>query len=110
MENIIGVFYKIEDKNDWRRPGVIIGRVNQQVFVEHGSFYICVHSSRLQLIKSTSQSSTETVSEQSLQYNRNHQNDNVQNQQTEIDNSSDSESNKTPPQNEHSIHLDMTFQ
>lgn len=87
--------------------------MNQQVFVKHGSFYIHVQPSRLQLVTSSSQFSTEPVSEQSLQYNHNHQNKNIQNQQTEIYNSSDLESecsdtNETPPQNEHSIHIDMT--
>ena len=88
--------------------------MNQQVFVKHGSFYIHVQPSRLQLVTSSSQFSTEPVSEQSLQYNHNHQNKNItQNQQAEIYNSSDLESgcsdtNKTPPQNEHNIHIDMT--
>lgn len=37
------VFYKREDKNGWPVLGVVIGQVNQQVFVKHGSFYIRVH-------------------------------------------------------------------
>ena len=106
------VFYKREDKNEWRGPGVVIGQVNQQVFVKHGTFYIRVHPCRLQLVKSSFQSSNEPVSEQSSQYGHNHQNEsNTQNQQTEINSSSDSENessdtNEAPPQNQHSILVD----
>ena len=66
------VFYKGEDKNEWRGPGVVIGQVNQQVFVKYGSFYIRLHPCRLQLVKSSFQSSTQPVSEQSSQHNHNH--------------------------------------
>ena len=68
-------FYKREDKNEWRGPGVVIGQVNQQVSVKHGSFYIRAHPCRLQLVKSSFQSSNEPVCEQSWQYDHNHQNE-----------------------------------
>ena len=108
------VFYKREDQNEWRRPGDVIGQVNQQVFVNHGNFYIRVHPCRFQLVKPSFQSSNEPVSEQSWQDYHNHQNEsNVQNQQTENNSFSDSENycsdnNEAPPQNEHRILVYMT--
>ena len=50
-----------------------VNQVNQQVFVKHRGFYICVYPCRLQLVKSSSQSNTEPVSEQSSQHNHSHQ-------------------------------------
>lgn len=67
------VFYKKKDKNEWRGTCAVIGLVNQQVFVKYGTFYICVHPCRLQLVKLSFKSSTEPVREQFLQYNHNHQ-------------------------------------
>ena len=48
------VFYKRDDAVQWHGPGTVIGQINQQVFVKHGSFYVRVHPCRLQLIKGTS--------------------------------------------------------
>lgn len=53
-----------------------VNQVNQQVFVKHRGFYICVYPCRLQLVKSSSQSNTEPVSEQSSQHNHSHQKEN----------------------------------
>ena len=51
VKYVIGdnVFHKREDKNESGGPGVVVGKVNQQVFAKHRSFYICVHPCRLQL-------------------------------------------------------------
>ena len=53
-----------------------VNQVNQQVFVKHVGFYICVYPCRLQLVKSSSRSNTEPVSEQSWQHNHSHQKEN----------------------------------
>ena len=45
------VYYKRDNNNEWRRPGIVIGQVSQQVFIKHGSFHIRVHPCRLQLLK-----------------------------------------------------------
>ena len=92
----------------------VTGHVNQQVFMKHVSFYICIHSIQTATSKTFFPFSIEPASKQSSQHNYKHQNENnAQNKQTEIDCSSDSESecsdtNETPPQNENSIHVDMT--
>ena len=92
----------------------VTGHVNQQVFMKHVSFYICIHSIQTATSKTSFPFSIEPASKQSSQHNYKHQNENnAQNKQTEIDCSSDSESecsdtNETPPQNENSIHVDMT--
>ena len=88
--------------------------VNQQVFDKYGTCYICVHPCRLELVKLSFKFSTEPINEQSSQYNYNHKIENrFQNQKTEIYNSIDSETecsdtNETPPQNEHNINADIT--
>lgn len=45
------VYYKRDNSNEWRGPGIVIGQVSQQVFIKHGSFHIRVHPCRLQLLK-----------------------------------------------------------
>ena len=47
FENGDRVFYKRNDSNKWRGPGSVIGQVNEQVLVKHGSGYVRVHTSRL---------------------------------------------------------------
>ena len=48
------VLYKHHDSNEWRGPCIVIGQINQQVFVEHSSFCVRVHPCRLQLVKPAS--------------------------------------------------------
>ena len=41
------VFYKRNDDNQWRGPGVVIGRDGKQVIVKHGGLFVRVHGCRL---------------------------------------------------------------
>ena len=41
------VYYKRNDSNVWRGPGVVIGRDGKQVLVKHGGVYIRVNVCRL---------------------------------------------------------------
>ena len=52
------VFYKRDAVNQWHGPVTVIGQVDQQVFVKHGSFYIRVHPCRLQLKEQASRTIT----------------------------------------------------
>ena len=53
------VLYKRDDSVQWHGPATVIGQVDQQVFVKHGSFHIRVHPCRLQLIKGASRTVTQ---------------------------------------------------
>ena len=53
------VFYKRDSSTQWHGPGSVIGQMDQQVFVKHGSFYIRVHPCRLQLSKEATRTITE---------------------------------------------------
>ena len=70
------VLYKRSESNEWRGPATVIGHINQQVFVKHGSFYIRVHPCRLQLVKQASRSTdpvipTATTEEETIKTNHN---------------------------------------
>ena len=52
------VYYKRDDAAQWHGPATVIGQINQQVFVKHGSFYVRVHPCRMQLIKGASRTVT----------------------------------------------------
>lgn len=41
------VYYKRNDSNEWRGPGIIIGRDGKQFLVKHGGGYVRVHECRL---------------------------------------------------------------
>ena len=41
------VYYKRNDSNEWRGPGIIIGRDGKQFLVKHGGAYVRVHECRL---------------------------------------------------------------
>ncbi|PIK59085.1 hypothetical protein BSL78_03967 [Apostichopus japonicus] len=41
------VYYKRQDSNEWKGPGVVIGRDGVVVFVRHGGSYVRVHRCRL---------------------------------------------------------------
>jgi len=58
------VFYKRDPSIQWHGPASVIGQVDQQVFVKHGSFYIRVHPCRLQLIKGATRTVTHFDQEQ----------------------------------------------
>lgn len=45
------ILYKRNDSNEWRGLGIVIGQINQQVFVKHGSFFVRIHPCRLQFVK-----------------------------------------------------------
>ena len=45
------VLYKRNDSTQWHGPATVIGQVDQQVFLKHGSFYVRVHPCRMQLMK-----------------------------------------------------------
>ena len=53
------VLYKRDAAIQWHGPATVIGQVDQQVFVKHGSFYIRVHPCRLQLVKEATRTVTE---------------------------------------------------
>ena len=68
------VLYKRDSSIQWHGPATIIGQIDNQVFVKHGSFYIRVHSCRLQLKKEASRTvpkfpTAEPSSSQQAQYN-----------------------------------------
>ena len=106
------VFYKRDDSNEWRGPCVVIGQVNQQVFVKHGSFYIRLHPCRLQLVNPIRQPSTAPINDQSHQHN--HSNEyatDTLKDQPDISYSSGSVKecpDKTSRQNEHSDNVETT--
>ena len=56
------IFYKRDSSTEWHGPGFVIGQMDQQVFVKHGSFYIRVHPCRLQLAKETTRTITDSPS------------------------------------------------
>ena len=62
------VYYKRDNSNEWRGPGIVIGQVSQQVFIKHGSFHIRVHPCRLQLLKPATR--TTDIIPNNLQPNR----------------------------------------
>ena len=45
------VLYKRDNSSQWQGPWAVIGQVSQQVFMKYGSFHICIHLCRTQLIK-----------------------------------------------------------
>ena len=45
------ILYKRNDSNECRGLAIVIGQINQQVFVKHGSFFVRVHPCRLQFVK-----------------------------------------------------------
>ena len=47
VENGDEVYYKRNDSNEWRGPGVVIGRDGKQVLVKHGGVYVRAHVCRL---------------------------------------------------------------
>ena len=51
------ILYKHNDSNKWWGLDMVIGQINQQVFVKHASFYVRVrvHTCRLQVVKPASQ-------------------------------------------------------
>ena len=53
------VFYKRDPSIQWHGPATVIGQVDQQVFIKHGSFYIRVHPCRLQLVKGATRTVTD---------------------------------------------------
>ena len=48
FQNGENVYYKRNDDNRWRGPGVVIGRDGKQILVRHGGVYVRVHICRLQ--------------------------------------------------------------
>ena len=48
LTNGDSVYYKRNDDDRWRGPGVVIGRDGKQVLVRHGGTYVRVHVCRLQ--------------------------------------------------------------
>ena len=61
------VLYKRNDSVQWHGPATVIGQVDQQVFVKHGSFYVRVHPCRLQLVRGAARTVTQlTGSNQSV--------------------------------------------
>lgn len=52
------VLYKRDSSVQWHGPATVIGQVDNQVFVKHGSFYIRVHPCRLQLQKEATRTVT----------------------------------------------------
>ncbi len=56
------VLYKRDPSIQWHGPAHVIGQVDQQVFVKHGSFYVRVHPCRLQLVKGATRTVTELTS------------------------------------------------
>ena len=57
------VLYKRDSSTEWHGPGTVIGQMDQQVFVKHGSFYIRVHPCRLQLQKEATRTITDFSSQ-----------------------------------------------
>ena len=53
------VLYKRNESAQWHGPASVIGQIDQQVFVKHGSFYVRVHPCRLQLVKGASRTVTQ---------------------------------------------------
>ena len=47
LQNGDQVYYKRNDSNEWRGPGVVIGRDGKQVLVKHRGVYVRVHICRL---------------------------------------------------------------
>jgi transposase InsO family protein len=52
------VWYKRDSSVQWHGPATVIGQIDSQVFVKHGSFYIRVHPCRLQLKKEATRTVT----------------------------------------------------
>ena len=46
------VYYKRQDSNEWKGPGVVIGRDGKTIFVKHGGVYLRVHVCRLARVPS----------------------------------------------------------
>lgn len=61
------VLYKREDSVQWHGPATVIGQVDSQVFVKHGSFYVRVHPCRLQLQKEATRTVTPQTTLPSIQ-------------------------------------------
>ena len=108
------VLYKRENSNEWRGPANVIGEINQQVFVKHGSLNIRVHPCRLQLVKSNLKSIENIDSSSNTEQHKNDLPDEPTNlpiTTTENPNNSDSESeldNKSIDQETHSSHTAPT--
>jgi transposase InsO family protein/G:T-mismatch repair DNA endonuclease (very short patch repair protein) len=47
------VYYKREDSNQWKGPGIVIGQDKQVVFVRHGGYYVRVSTNRLMKVPNT---------------------------------------------------------
>ena len=63
-ENLVNgdeVFYKRNESNEWKGPGIVIGRDGKQVLVKHGGTYVRVHTCRL---RSTGTTHTESQDRQ----------------------------------------------
>ena len=54
------------DSVQWHGPGFVIGQVDQQVFIKHGSFYVRVHPCRIQLKRGASRTVTDHSSNPKL--------------------------------------------
>ena len=48
LSNGDSVYYKRANCDQWRGPGIVIGRDGKQVLVRHGGIYVRVHTCRLQ--------------------------------------------------------------
>ena len=56
------VYFKREDSNKWRGPGVVIGQDKQVVFVRHGGYYVRVSTNRLMKVNTAACGSDDVVS------------------------------------------------
>ena len=53
------VYYKRDDSNRWRGPGIVIGQDRQVVFVRHGGVYVRVSTCRLKKVHSSDKDEVE---------------------------------------------------
>ena len=54
LQNGDQVYYKRNNENQWRGPGIVIGRDGKQVLVKQGGTYVRAHTCRLQVVPETS--------------------------------------------------------